>query len=84
MDHKWGRNVLALGMVSTGATLAARYVGLPHAILTNAPGLGAGNTRQLWFTSADTQTRWEVHSVGFPASLGNFPYGEPVEPDAPV
>lgn len=83
MDHKWGRDVLELGMVSTGATLAARYVTQPHIVLTNAPGF-AGGTRQLWFTHPNTDLPWVVHSVGFPPGLGNFPYGEPVEPDGPV
>lgn len=72
------------GLGSTGATLAARYPAQPHIILTNAPGF-AGNTKQMWFIPpANSQLRWEVFSVGFPAILGNFPYGEPVEPDVPL
>jgi hypothetical protein len=83
LDHKWGRNVLDLGLGSTGATICSRYPATPQFVLTNAPGF-AGGTKQLWIISLDTDAPWEVHSVGFPPSLGNFPYGEPVEPDLPM
>lgn len=83
MDHKWGRNVFALGVGSSGATLAARLnPGTPdHRCLTNEHQLEGFAT--LW-TLPDMASD-DPYSLGLVPTGGmGFPYGFNVEPDARV
>lgn len=79
MESSWGRNVAALGLAHTNATLAARFLANPDVILTN--GSTTGKDRfAVWFTSSDMSFPWLETSTAKTPLLGNFPYGQAVEP----
>jgi len=83
LDHNWGRTVSDMGLSGTGATLAARFLGFPYIVLTNARNAGLGQV-QLWYTALDTELAWLM--VPYPTFGLHFPYiyGDLVEADGPV
>lgn len=83
MDHEWGRNVTELGVGGTGATLAARRLGFPNIILTNAPGPVPGS-RQAFLFYPDTDFPMTDAYYYYLGGATSFPGGWAVEPDGPV
>jgi len=83
LDHRWGRNVSDLGLVSSGATLAARLLVAPWIVFTNAPGFFEDGAKY-WITSLDTEVAW--FEFTWPMLGLHFPYGleDDLEPDEPL
>lgn len=83
MDHKWGRNVGLYGVAGPNTTLAARTLESPNVIVTNG-GYYTDDYFVVWFILGPNQPygyRTFLKSLFAPL---HFPYGIPVEPDAPV
>lgn len=70
-------------MWGSEATLAARYVGFTNRYLTNwiVPG---GSAVAVTVPLPDTDFAVSYNLVAAVSTGLNFPYGQPVEPDAPV
>lgn len=83
MDHSWGRNVTELIGTGTGATLAARFLGIPHLILTNERIIPGQVT--VWiYNLADPLGPWGRTFLGIVGFHPRFPYGFPCLPDVPL
>jgi len=67
----------------TGATLAARFVGIPHLILTNWRII-PGQVTVFFHNLADPQGPWFMGFLGIVGFHPRFPYGFPVAPDVPL
>lgn len=80
MDHKWGRDVLYLGLGSTGATLASRRTLFPELVLTNASAgsLGFYGWNMSFPDAGFGYVSFTYHYLpGHP----HFPGGHDVDPD---
>lgn len=83
MDHEWGRNVTEFGLGDMGATLAGLKPGPPLAYyVINAPGHGFYLVTQQ--VPTDTSPQYTYFGIPIPHLHPHFPYGEHVNPDAPV
>jgi len=83
LDHKWGRNVIDLGLGDLGATLAARNPSFPQQVWYNVTYAGGS---MCWYalTPLDTNDPY-IFGVGPVVPAGtHFPYNRPVEPDVPL
>lgn len=83
MEHEWGRNVFDYGLGNSGCTLAARLPSPLSTIMVTNERMPVGQARA-WgiLPDMDAWTPFNIGRVGDPN--GHFPYGHPVEPDAPV
>jgi len=83
LEHRWGRNVWAYELGSTGATLAARCLEFPQPfVITNETPFGP--TARFWLPPTHTSDGTWVPLAFTKRTDTNFPYGFRVEPDAPV
>lgn len=83
MDHSWGRAVTELGLAHTGATLAARRLGFPQLVLTNASAGPAGYWG--WNMSfPDAGFAYVPFTYHYLAGHPHFPGGWEVDPDEPL
>lgn len=83
MDHKWGRNVTLFGLVGTGCTLASRYPVPNHNFCVTNEYID-GVHHRIWQIPADTQPDLAYFAFTTTGGPAHFPYGQQVEPDAPV
>lgn len=83
MDHKWGRNITTYGLGDLGATVCSRFLGSGLVVFTNSWRADIG--RFLAAVKTPDGEAW-VFTYGYEPVPGHphFPYGWPVEPDAPA
>lgn len=72
-----------LGLGTTGATLASRVLGAPHFIVTNEKRWQTGLIRY-WQEPLFPDGTFIPGLLGWNVDHRFFPYGIPVEPDAPL
>lgn len=83
MDHRWGRNVFEFGLWNSGATLAARFrPPASNVILTNAL-TPLGQALQVYLVPYGGSYVYVFEPTVLMIGT-KFPYGNNVDPDAPV
>lgn len=83
MEHEWGRNVVKFGLGDLGAAMAGIHHGFtpPYYVIHTPVGPFYRVTQ---YVPTNTSPTYVYFAIPKPHAHPHFPYGEVVDPDAPL